>query len=146
MNQAMLVTLGLAIIGQVVYQIGQRAVPANASLYVVLALAYFGAGLLCVVLAAWFGTLNSPNLRAAAGWPTWLICLTIVAIEIGYLTAYRAGWTIGTAFATASTVSVCALAVVGWMSLGNSLSLRQIAGLGCSCAGIWLLVGGMRTG
>jgi drug/metabolite transporter (DMT)-like permease len=141
MTQVMLVTLGLAIVGQVVYQIGQRAVPANASLFVVLALAYCGAGLLCVALAWWFGAFNSTaNLRAAAGWPTWVITLAIVAIEIGYLTAYRAGWTIGTAFATASTVTVFALAVVGWISLGNALSPRQISGLVCSCAGVWLLV------
>jgi hypothetical protein len=37
MTQWMLATLGLAIVGQIVYQIGQRSVPANASPLAVLA-------------------------------------------------------------------------------------------------------------
>lgn len=120
MTQWMLATLGLAIVGQIVYQIGQRSVPANASPLAVLAVAYFAAGVLCFVLAWPFGALASGvNLRSALAWPTWLIAIAIVAIEVGYLTAYRSGWTIGTAFVTASTVTAFALALVGWVSLGS---------------------------
>ena len=78
----MIATLGLAILGQIVY-----------------------------------GAVASPvSLRSAFAfaWPTWVIALAIVAIEFGYLTAYRSGWTIGTAFAIASTVTIFASAIVGW--------------------------------
>lgn len=44
MTQSLLVTLGLALVGQVLYQIAQRAVPADASPLIVLAAAYFAAG------------------------------------------------------------------------------------------------------
>jgi drug/metabolite transporter (DMT)-like permease len=142
----MIVTLGLAIMGQIAYQLGQRSVPADASPLAVLAVAYFAAGILCIVLAWPFGVLApGVHLRSALAWPTWLIAIAIVAIEAGYLMAYRSGWTIGTAFVTASTVTVFALALLGWVWLGNTPSARQLAGLACSCLGVWLLSGGVRT-
>jgi hypothetical protein len=80
----MFATLGLAIVGQILYQIGQRAVPADASPFAVLAVAYFAAGALCVMLAWPSGTFNSgAHLRSAVYWPTWLIAIAIVAIEVG---------------------------------------------------------------
>jgi drug/metabolite transporter (DMT)-like permease len=140
MTQSMLLTLGLAIAGQILYQIAQRSVPADASPPVVLALAYFAASAVCVALSWLFGALTSgANLRSTLAWPTWLIAAAIVAIEVGYLLAYRSGWTLGTAFATASTVTVVTLALLGWIALGNALSVRQCVGLACCCLGVWLL-------
>jgi len=146
MTPSMIATLGLAILGQIVYQVGQRAVPANASPFAVLVVAYFVAGLLSLCLAWPFGAVMSAiSLRSAFAWPTWVIALAIVAIEFGYLTAYRSGWTIGSAFAIASTVTIVALALVGWVFLGNTLSVRQVAGLACSSAGVWLLAGNLQA-
>lgn len=140
MTQTMLATLGLAIAGQILYQIGQRAVPADASPTVVLALAYCAASALCAALAWFLGALTpGAQLRSAVAWPTWQIAGAIVAIEMGYLFAYRSGWTLGTAFATASTVTVVVLALLGWIVHGNALSARQCLGLACSCLGVWLL-------
>jgi drug/metabolite transporter (DMT)-like permease len=146
MSQWMIASLGLAILGQVAYQIGQRSVPADASPLTVLAVAYFAAGVLCIALAWPFGVFTSGiNLRSALAWPTWLIAIAIIAIEAGYLVAYRSGWTLGTAFVTASTVTMFALTLLGWVWLGNTPSARQLAGLACSCLGVWLLSGGLRT-
>ncbi len=58
MTQSMLLTLGLAIAGQILYQIEQRSVPIDASPPVVLALAYFAASALCVALTWIFGVLS----------------------------------------------------------------------------------------
>ena len=140
MNQSMLMTLGLAIIGQIVYQIGQKAVPTDAPPLVVLAAAYFVAGLLCAALAWPFGAYAANvNWRPAVAWPTWLVSGAIVAIEVGYLTAYRSGWTLGSAFATASTVTIVTLALIDWLAHGNTLSAKHIVGLACSCIAVWLL-------
>jgi drug/metabolite transporter (DMT)-like permease len=140
MTRSMLVTLGLVIVGQIVYQIGQRAVPANAPPVAVFVIAYFAAGLLCVALAWPFGAFAANiSWKPALAWPTWVIAAAIVAIEVGYLTAFRAGWTLGTAFATASTITVVMLAVIDWLAHGNALSAKQLVGLVCSCLGVWLL-------
>lgn len=140
MNAAMLGTIGLVIIGQIVYQISQRAVPTGASPMIVLALAYFVAGILCIVLAAPPGVITSGSMRSALSWPTALLALSIAAIEFGYLLAYRNGWTLATAFPSASAVTIFALATIGWIAHGESLSARQIVGLLCSGAAPFLLL------
>jgi hypothetical protein len=143
----MLVTIALALVGQIVYHIGQRAVPRDASPLVVLAVAYFVAGVLCVGLAWPLGALSPlPNLRSALAWPTWVIAIAIVAIELGYLLAYRSGWSIGNAFAIASTLTVFALALVARFAFGNPLTGRQLSGLAVSCLALWLLSPGPRPG
>ena len=140
MTQSMLFTLGLAIAGQILYQIAQRSVPVDASPPIVLAFAYIAASTLCVALTWLFGALApSTNFRSALAWPTWLIATAIVAIEVGYLLAYRNGWTLGTGFATASTVTMVTLALIGWIAYGNALSVKQCLGLVCCCLGVWLL-------
>lgn len=141
MTAAMLGTIGLVIIGQIVYQIGQRAIPADASPMIVLALAYFSAGILCILFAAPQGAFTSgTSLRSALSWPTALLTLSIAAIEFGYLLAYRNGWTLATAFPSASAVTIFALATIGWVAHGESLSTRQIVGLLCSSAAPFLLL------
>lgn len=145
MNKWMLGTLGLATAGQIVYQLGQRSVPQDAPPLLVLTVAYLAAAALCIALQWPMGALSGGlNIRSALGWPTWVIGISIVAIEIGYLTAYRSGWTIGTAFTIASTLTVFALAVVGRFALGESLSPRQMLGLAFSCIALWLLSSGSR--
>jgi multidrug transporter EmrE-like cation transporter len=143
----MLATIGLAVAGQIAYQLGQQSVPRDASPLVVLAIVYFVAGALCIFLAWPLGAFAAPgNLRSALAWPTWVIAFSIVAIELGYLTAYRSGWTIGTAFAISSTLTVFGLAVIAYLVFGKALSLRQLVGLAVSCLALWLLSSGPRAG
>jgi multidrug transporter EmrE-like cation transporter len=143
MTQWMLATIAMAIAGQVIYQIGQRAVPRDASPFVVLALAYLVAAALCIALACAFGaSVAGTKFRSALSWPTWVIALSIVAIELGFLTAYRSGWTIGTAYAVASTATLVSLAFFGRLVLSNPFSLRQLIGLVLSSLTVWLLATG----
>lgn len=51
MTRTMFATLALAAAGQILYQIGQRAVPANASPLIVLTFAYAGAAFVCFAFA-----------------------------------------------------------------------------------------------
>lgn len=136
-------TIGLAIVSQVGYHLGQKSVPKSASPFVVLAVAYAAACALCLVFIPIVGqTPTAADLRASMGWPTWMVALSIVGIEVGYLMAYRSGWTIGLAFAVASTVTVVALALVGAAFFGHPLNLRRLAGIALACMSLWLLVTG----
>lgn len=146
MTKSMLLTLGLAIAGQIIYQISQRSVPASASPLLVLTVAYFAAGTLCILLAWPLGAFaTGVNWQPALAWPTWLVAAAIVAIEVGYLLAFRSGWTLGTAFATASTVTVVSLALIDWLAHGTTLSTKQLVGIACSCLGVWLLTTARRA-
>jgi multidrug transporter EmrE-like cation transporter len=145
MKQTMAITLGLAIAGQVFYQIGQRSVPRDAHPLVVLAIAYFVAGILCVALALPFGaSFSGEKMKVAFSWPTAMVALSILAIEVGFLTAYRSGWTVGTGYAVASTATMLGLALIGKFVFDNPVSARQLAGLVLSSVAVWLLTSGTR--
>jgi hypothetical protein len=146
MTPAMIGTLILVVAGQIAYQVGQRSVPRDVHPLLILALAYFAAGILCTALAWPLGAAaGSARWRLAMGWPTALIVVSIIAIELGYLLAYRAGWTIGTVFAMASTGTVVCLALYGRFVLGNSISFRQLLGLAFSSLAVWLVTAAPRA-
>ncbi len=136
-------TISLAIVSQVAYHVGQKSVPRGATPFLVLAIAYAGAFLLCVVGLAVSGSMPSAaQLRASAGWPTWVLVVSVLGIEIGFLLAYRSGWPVNLAFAVASTASVVALALLGTTFFGNPLTARRALGLALACVSLWLLVSG----
>ena len=136
-------TIGLAIVSQVGYHLGQKSVPKSASPLVVLAAAYAAACALCLVFIPLVGrTPTAEDLRTSLGWPTWIVALSIVGIEIGYLLAYRSGWTIGLAFAVASTATVIVLAIFGAAFFATPLNPRRLAGIALACGSLWLLASG----
>lgn len=134
-------TILLAIVSQVGYHIAQKSVPATASPLLVLAIAYAGAFALCIALVPLLGRpITVAGLRAALTWPTAAIAVSIVGIEIGFLLAYRSGWTINIAFGVAAMVTIVTLAVAGAAIFGEPLRLWRVAGLVLICLGLWLVV------
>ena len=132
--------IAITIIGQIAYHVGQKSVPKAASPFVVLAAAYAVGCALCLLLLPMTGRMpNLADLRLSAGWPTWLIAMSVVGIEIGYLLAYRAGWSMGTAYATSSTATVVALFMIGAALSGDAVGSRRIMGFSLACASLWLL-------
>lgn len=138
-------TIGLATISQIGYHIAQKSLPKLGPPFVVLAIAYAAACLMCLCLAfiPVIGRIPSiDELRASIAWPTWMVAFSIIGIEAGYLLAYRSGWSIGLAFAVASTVTIVALAAISAACFGSPLHLRRLAGIALACLSLWLLATG----
>jgi multidrug transporter EmrE-like cation transporter len=73
-------------------------------------------------------------------WPTCLLALAVVGIEMGYLLAYRSGWKLGTTFAVASVATASMLALLGAAWFGDLLDGRRALGLALALAGGCLVV------
>ena len=80
------------------------------------------------------------DVRRLLTWPTGLLALAVVGIEIGYLLAYRSGWKIGVTFAVTSVATVTVLALVGVALFAEHLDGRRVLGLVLALAGGWLVV------
>jgi drug/metabolite transporter (DMT)-like permease len=134
-------SMALAITGQVAYHLAQKAIPRSAQPFFVLAIAYALASLvsLAIILLA-----GKPPRVADFGqllcWPVVLLALSVVAIEVGYLLAYRSGWTLGIAFAFSSTSTVVLLGITAVLWFGDSLTFGRAMGLLLALAGTWLLL------
>jgi drug/metabolite transporter (DMT)-like permease len=130
-----------AIAGQVAYHLAQKSVPAAANPFATLSFAYLTGLISCIALAPLVGNpLSMSDVRVAYSWQTWVLGASIVAIEIGYLLAYRSGWSIGVAFAIAATTTTVLLAAIGGLWLGDTLGARRLIGLLLATGGVWLVV------
>lgn len=131
----------LVIVSQVVYQLAMKAVPPAANPLGVLILVYALAIAACIVLSPLAGRpVAVGDLRRLLGWPTALLALAVVGIEVGYLLAYRSGWKLGVTYAVTSVATVTVLAALGVAWFGEFLDGRRVLGLVLALAGGWLVV------
>lgn len=74
-----------------------------------------------------------------ANWTTYALGVVIVGLEFGFLCVYRAGWKISTANLYAGITLACVLLIVGFLFYKESISLRQILGMGACAVGLILI-------
>ena len=134
------VPLVMVVLGNVVYHLGQKSVPKGAHPLA----ATLGMYLVAAVATVALMPIVSPaQTRAAAAaswhWSVSLVGLGIVAIEVGFLLAYRMGWEISAASLTASTAIAAILLPIGVFAYREAWSPTRLLGLGLCVAGLWLI-------
>lgn len=138
---AFVYSIVLVIASQVVYQLAVKAVPREANPFSVLIIVYGIAMLTCIVLAPFAGkAVGIADAKRVFGWPACLLALSVVGIEVGYLLAYRSGWTLGITYAVTSVATVALLAAIGSAWFGELIDARRILGLALALVGGWLVV------
>jgi hypothetical protein len=138
---AFVYSMVLVIAAQSLYQLAMKAVPPGANPLNVLIVAYGIAIAVCLVLSPLLGSSVTPTaLRRLLTWPTLMLALSVVGIEMGYILAYRAGWKLGMTYAFASGATVAILALFGAFYFGEHLDLKKCLGLIFVLAGGWLVV------
>lgn len=132
--------IALVLVGNVVYHLGLRAVPREANPAVATLAAYLIA---TVATAATLPALakDVPLMQGfrVLNWSTVVVGVAIVAIELGYLLAYRAGWTLSTASVTANVSLAVVLLGIGTVAFREPWSLSRVAGVGFCVIGLWLV-------
>ena len=135
------VSITIVILSQVLYQVAQKSLPSGTRPFLLLAVVYAFATASCVAFAAVGGkSVTANDLKPLLSWPVLLLTASVVGIEVGYLLAYRHGWSMGPSFSVASTATVALLAITGLVLFRESLSPWQIVGLGLALAGTSLVV------
>jgi drug/metabolite transporter (DMT)-like permease len=135
--------IGLTIFANVGYHLCQKAIRPDASVAASLVATYAIALVLSAMLWPWLGGGEGlvPALRRL-GPATYALGGFVVLIELGFLLAYRAGWTLGSAALYCNAAVALVLLPVGVLAFGESLDLRKGLGLLLAFAGLALLTGG----
>ncbi|HWA58229.1 MAG TPA: hypothetical protein VG692_13300 [Gemmatimonadales bacterium] len=133
-------SIALVVLGNVVYHLGQRKIPAGAHPIVATFAAYIVA--LIATAATWPLLARGIDLRAA--WrplnaTSLLVGVGIVAIELGFLLAYRAGWVLSTASLTANVIVAIVFVGIGAVFLQEQVTPGRLAGVGLCLVGLWLV-------
>lgn len=128
------------ILGNVIYHLSQKAIPASANPVASVIVSYVVAILMSALLLPKYlaGTSFAEALRTL-NWSSFLVGVSIVAIEFGFLLAYRAGWQINLAALLASVVIALILLPIGVFALREHWSWYKTLGLVCCVAGLILL-------
>ncbi len=132
------------IIGVIIYHLAQKTIPGNANPFVSLAAAYSIALTLSVAALFVRGDFQKgQELFRNQDWrPILFLGLSAIAIELGYLYAYRTGWRISTTGIMTGAFTTTVLAVIGVVWFGEQLTLLHLTGILLCLAGIACIVAG----
>ena len=123
------------------YNIAAKSTPSQVNAFASLAVSYLVAAVSAIVM--FFVTSGQKNIFAEVAktnWTAYALGIAIVGLEFGFLCVYRAGWKISTAQLFASIALSCVLLIVGLLFYKETLSVRQIIGIGVCVAGLFLIV------
>jgi drug/metabolite transporter (DMT)-like permease len=135
--------IGLTIVANVGYHLCQKAIRPDASPAASLVAIYAVALVLSAMLWPWLGGGEGlvPALRRLGPVP-YALGVCVVLIELGFLLAYRSGWTLGTAALYCNAAVALVLVPVGVLAFGEGLDVRKGLGLLLALGGLALLTGG----
>ena len=132
--------IALTILANIGYHLLQRSIRPDLSPVVSL-IATYGTALLACLIALPFvrgqGSLGQEF--GKLGWQSAALGLAIIALELGFLLAYRAGWNVSTAALYSNAAVALLLLPVGVLAFGEGLDTRKVAGLVCAFIGLVLL-------
>lgn len=136
----MLIPILIIAVSNTVYNICSKSTPANINTFASLSVTYTTAAVSAIAL--YFLTGRDKDLAsefAKLNWAPFALGLAIVGLESGFILAYRTGWKINSTQLVASVATACILAVAGFFLYRETLSVRQIAGIGVCAVGLFLL-------
>ena len=74
-------------------------------------------------------------------WTSFILGLSIVGLEAGYVFMYRVGWKVSNGALTANICLAVALLVIGVLLYRESVSIRQLVGIVVCAVGLFLING-----
>jgi len=112
------------------YNICTKSMPKGANTFGALTITYLAAGVLSAVL---FAASVKPSAYVhelgKANWTSYVLGLSIVGIEVGYVFLYRSGWKVSNGALTSSMCLSLALLVIGFLVYREHISIKQLAGI-----------------
>lgn len=133
----------LVVLANVLYNIAAKAIPPDCSPYLALVVAYGLAAALSLGCHFIFES-HTPltSMFSKINWATYLLALSMVGLEVGYIFMYRVGWKISMASLVSNILLALALLLVGILFYREKIAARQLVGIAVCLAGICILSGG----
>ncbi len=126
----------------VLYQVSQKSVDQDANPFVVITIAYIIGILACLVgflLVPRPGEASLVPMIKTISWSALGIGLGAAAIEIGFLLAYRNGWSVSILPLLVTVCSVILMIAIGIIAYRENLSIEKIVGILLCVGGLVLI-------
>lgn len=130
--------IALVVFANVMYQICAKSMPVNinplAALTVTYFIAFAASGALYFALNR--GSANLVAEYSKLNWVPFVFGLVLVALEVGFIYAYKAGWQVNTASIVQSAFLAAALIFVGFLIYHEPLTWNKLVGVGICVVGL----------
>ena len=133
-------SITLAICSSALYHFVQKSTPGNVNFAVSLLVTYVVSLGITLLIFAFFPTENGfiAELRGL-NWASYVLALSLVGLEVGFLLVYRAGWNIGIAAVLVNVVASLILVPIAIFVFKDKLNWINIVGILVCLAGLVML-------
>ena len=133
-------SIALAIGSSVLYHFTQKQIPSGANPAVSVIVTYIISLILCFILLFFLPPKNGfISALRQLNWASYMLALSLVGLEVGFLLVYRSGWNIGIAAVLVNVVASLILVPVAIFYFKDKLSLVNIIGILVCLAGLVML-------
>ena len=132
------ITILVAVAGSVTYHLSLKHLPATLNPFFSLVVIYAIALLISLAGMALYPT-GSRSL-SQLNWSVLGASLGIIGIEVGFLLAYRAGWSMGYTALSTNVLTTLMLLPLGYLLYREQPTVERLAGLLLCSGGLWLLL------
>lgn len=133
-----LTALAIAVFGNISYHLSSRLAPRDVNPFVILTIAYLVAGIAAAMLALRAGPINWATTGRAV-LPAATLGLSVLAIEGGFLIAYRLGAPVASSSLLVNACVAIALLLIALVGFGERPSPQAWIGLALVLGGVVVL-------
>ncbi|MBQ3390554.1 MAG: hypothetical protein IJG57_05750 [Firmicutes bacterium] len=124
------------------YNICAKSIPPETNAFGSLTITYLvGAIVSAVIFVASVKPAGVITEITKVNWAAFVLGLTIIGLEAGYVFLYRAGWKVSNGALTANICLAIALLVIGALLYKEVISVKQMAGIVVCGVGLFLING-----
>lgn len=132
--------IGLVVLSNVFYQICAKSVPGKMNPFASLTITYAIGAIASFILFFIFNKNgNVIQEYRKTNWAPFVLGLTIVGLEVGYIYAYKAGWSVSVAQIVQAAVLAVILIFVGNMLYKEAITWNKIVGIIVCLTGLGLI-------
>ena len=132
--------LMLIVVSNCFYNICTKSTPENMNAFGALTVTYLiGAVLSSILFVSSVGPARVIPEMQKVNWTSFVLGLSILGLEAGYVFLYRAGWKVSNGALTANICLAIALLVIGFLLYKETISLRQVWGIVVCGIGLFLI-------
>lgn len=132
--------IALVVLSNVVYQICAKSVPDGMNPFASLIVTYLVGAAASAVF--FFIQSKNTNLLKELGklnWAPFVLGLVIVGLEVGFIYAYKAGWSVSTASLVQGAALAVILIFVGWLIYKEAITWNKLVGIALCLAGLFFI-------
>lgn len=132
--------IALVVFSNIFYQICAKSVPKNMDAMASLTVTYL-VGAVCSGVMFFVMNKNGNLLHeySKLNWAPFVLGITVVGLEVGFIYAYKNGWTVSTASIVQSAFLAVALLIVGTLLYHEAVNMSKIIGVALCLVGLFFL-------